>query len=79
MWRVGRRRLAWRPRSLTRFLEGADGPILAIVVLLAGVYLLLSWTGALLTTLAVWPSRAASGRWPVVAYILDPPRWRRQV
>jgi hypothetical protein len=37
------------------------------------VYLLASWAGSLIATLAVWPTRVVRGRWPVVAYLLDPP------
>jgi hypothetical protein len=73
MWRVGRRRLAWRPRSATRFLEGADGPIFLVVAVPVLGYWLLSWVGALLATVVVWPCRRVTGNWPVVAYQLDPP------
>jgi hypothetical protein len=71
MWRVGRRRLAWRPRSVARFLDGADGPFIVLAIIPLTGYLL-NWVGALLATVVVWPSRAISGDWPVVAYLLDP-------
>ncbi|MGC4772119.1 hypothetical protein ACLQ25_24500 [Micromonospora sp. DT44] len=75
-WRVGRRRLAWRPRIARPRLEGADGgPFeIVVVVILAvlGLGHLLNWLAALLATSVVWPYRALSGRWPVEAYPLDP-------
>ncbi|MFG1867074.1 hypothetical protein [Micromonospora arborensis] len=75
-WRVGRRRLAWRPRFPQPSLEGADGGpfeiiVVAILAVLGLVYLL-NWLAALLATSVVWPYRAISGRWRVVAYPLDP-------
>lgn len=30
-----------------------------------------TWDAALLATAAVWPTRAITGRWPVVAYRID--------
>jgi len=47
------------------FLTPADPPV-------TGLFLL-SWAGALLATLVVWPWRAWTGRWPVVAYVLYRP------
>jgi hypothetical protein len=73
MWRVGRRRLAWRPRSVARFLDGADGPLFVAFAVPVVGWLLANWVGALLATLVVWPARTVSGRWRVVAYLLDPP------
>ena len=73
MWRVGRRRLAWRPRSVARFLDGADGPLFVVIAIPLVVYLLASWVASLVVTLVVWPARVIHGRWPVVAYLLDPP------
>jgi hypothetical protein len=70
MWRVGRQRLAWRPRSVGRWLEGTDGPFLILIVIPLTWYLL-NWTAALLATSIAWPWRARTGRWPVVAYTLD--------
>lgn len=76
-WRVGRRRLAWRPRFPNlRGLEGAGGgpfEIIALAILLVvGVGHALNWFAALLATVVAWPYRAISGRWPVVAYPIDP-------
>ena len=73
MWRVGRRRLAWRPRSVARFLEGADGPLFIAIAIALVAYLLATWVGSLIATLVVWPMRVVRGMWPVVAYLLDPP------
>ncbi|RAO51620.1 hypothetical protein LUPAC06_06305 [Micromonospora saelicesensis] len=75
-WRVGRRRLAWRPRFPQRAaLQGADGGpfeiIVFAIVLVLGLVHLLNWLAALLATSVVWPYRAVFGRWPVVAYPLD--------
>jgi hypothetical protein len=74
---VGRRRLAWRPRFPNpAFLDGwADsGPfeIIGIAILLVlAIGHLLNWLAALLATAVVWPYRALSGRWLVVAYPLS--------
>ncbi|MEU3457480.1 hypothetical protein ABZ671_28340 [Micromonospora sp. NPDC006766] len=68
-WRVGRRRLAWRPRYAGWHLDADDewGIALALnLIPLAGY--LLNWAAALLVTTIVWPVRAAAGRWTVVAY-----------
>ncbi|MEO3769137.1 hypothetical protein [Micromonospora sp. B9E7] len=75
-WRVGRRRLAWRPRfPQPEWLAGGDGGpfelLVVAVLLLIGLGYLLNWLAALLATSVVWPWRAISGRWPVVAYPLD--------
>lgn len=77
VWRVGRRRLAWRPRFPNPvFLDGwaGSGPFeiigLAILLVLA-IGHLLNWLAALLATAVVWPYRALSGRWLVVAYPLS--------
>lgn len=70
MWRVGRRRLAWRPRSVTRFLGGVDEWFLLAVLPLTCWYLL-NWTAALAATPIVWAWRATTGRWSVVAYVFD--------
>ncbi|MER7894217.1 hypothetical protein ABTX15_30825 [Micromonospora sp. NPDC094482] len=74
VWRVGRRRLAWRPRFPQPALGGSDaGPfeIIALAILLVlTIGHVLNWLAALLATTVVWPYRAASGRWLVVAYPL---------
>ncbi|MEU9827031.1 hypothetical protein [Micromonospora chersina] len=68
LWRVGRQHLAWRPvpRALWRapgysYRQGPEGLDM------------LSSLGALLATPLVWPWRAVTNRWPVVAYALDAP------
>ncbi|WP_143049656.1 hypothetical protein [Asanoa ishikariensis] len=69
-WRVGRRRLAWRPVYMGWNLNDSvdmTGILLALN-LLPFVFWLLNWLAALLTTVFVWPWRAVSGRWLVVAY-----------
>jgi hypothetical protein len=70
MWRVGRQRLAWRPRSVGRWIEGLDGPLFVLAVIPMTWYLL-NWLAALLATTIAWSWRAMTGRWPVVAYTLD--------
>ena len=65
-WRVGRRRLAWPPRLRGSGL-GTDDLSVAIWVLLLG-WFVLSGAAALLATAVVWPVRALTGRWLVVAY-----------
>lgn len=80
VWRIGRRRLAWRPRLTVSGRAvppqtGLDLIDVTIGLLLAAfwvVYAAVNWTGALITTMIVWPWRAVAGRWPVVAYVLDP-------
>lgn len=44
---------------------------IAVAVPVVG-WLLVNWLAALLATVVVWPTRAISGRWPVVAYLLGP-------
>lgn len=80
-WRVGRRRLAWRPgASVLRLLEFAQDPFTFFVLVPVLGWWLLSWIAALLATAVVWPVRAISGRWLVVAYMLGgdehEPRYR---
>ncbi|MET7863127.1 hypothetical protein [Micromonospora taraxaci] len=75
-WRAGRRRLAWRPRfpQAAWLADGYIGPFELLVLpvfLLIGLGYLVTWLAALLATVVVWPYRAVSGRWPVVAYPLD--------
>ena len=82
-WRVGRRRLAWRPgSSASELLEYTTDPnatfldvpfllwffLLTVAVLL---WWLVTWAAALLATVVVWPMRHRSGKWPVVAYPMD--------
>ncbi|WP_229071048.1 hypothetical protein [Actinoplanes sp. DH11] len=70
-WRVGRRRLAWRPSSAPlEVISVAEGPFVLVVLPVFGWWLA-SWTASLLATAFVWPARAATGRWPVVAYVLE--------
>ncbi|MEW2331831.1 hypothetical protein AB0880_29015 [Micromonospora chersina] len=72
LWRVGRQHMAWRPvpRAPWRApgyrypLTGLRGP---------ETFDMLSALGALLATPLVWPWRAVTNRWPVVAYALDAP------
>ena len=71
-WRVGRRRLAWRPGvSALHLLELAEGPLMLVVGIPAILWWLGTWVLALLATVVVWPTRAVTDRWPVVAYQLD--------
>jgi hypothetical protein len=73
MWRVGRRRLAFRPYP-SGFADGPDASELSlIIVLLQIVPFVLVWLAALLATIAVWPWRALTGRWLVVAYPIGTP------
>ncbi|GIF17331.1 hypothetical protein BJ973_009707 [Actinoplanes tereljensis] len=71
-WRVGRRRIAWRPGAATSVsISVPDGTVgLAIAALLLAAWLLM-WVAVLLATVVAWPSRAISRGWPVVAYIVD--------
>ena len=69
-WRVGRQRLAWRPVLRAQWRDPAysyhpAGPREA------ESQDLLSFAGAVLATLVVWPWRAVRNRWPVVAYLPD--------
>jgi hypothetical protein len=71
-WRVGRRRLAWVPSmGVVQFMEFADGPFFLVVAVPVLALVVGEWLGALLAMAVVWPARAISGRWPVVAYRLD--------
>jgi hypothetical protein len=73
-WRVGRRRLAWRPGvQVLEFLQFADGPLAIAVGVPVLAWWLGAWVVALLATAVVWPVRAIRGRWPVVAYRPDGP------
>jgi hypothetical protein len=91
LWRVGRRRIAWRPR-LYEPPDGAHLPLVAedppdpdeqarrdghLFDRMGGWPF--AWIPVLLATLVVWPWRARTGRWPVVAYTLgmaDQPGYR---
>ena len=71
-WRVGLRRLAWRPSpSALELLQFADGPFVLLVGIPALGWWLATWASALLVTVVAWPTRVVSGRWQVVAYLLD--------
>ncbi|WP_212844441.1 hypothetical protein [Catellatospora sp. IY07-71] len=69
LWRVGRRRIAWRPRSAIIGLAHDEGDMFPT---LPGrlAFQLLEWVPALAATAVVWPWRVHTGRWPVVAYTL---------
>ncbi|MFC7242007.1 hypothetical protein ACFQO7_05880 [Catellatospora aurea] len=67
LWRVGRRRLAWRPRSASSASQ-EPGPFPDLPGRLVGQAL--EWVPALAATVVVWPWRRCAGRWPVVAYTL---------
>ncbi|WP_285551339.1 hypothetical protein [Actinoplanes regularis] len=72
-WRIGRRRLAWRPSSTPLEALGLlDLEVIGLILLLPFLaWWLATWIAALLATTVVWPMRAISGRWTVVAYDLD--------
>jgi hypothetical protein len=73
MWRVGRRRLALRPRYHGWIINADDGyGILLVVNLIPLAGYLLSWIAALAATAVAWPWRSLTGRWLVVAYMPDP-------
>ncbi|WP_127552647.1 hypothetical protein [Actinoplanes sp. OR16] len=81
VWRVGRRRLAWQPQYRSRGggsgldLTWFQGEFAAFIVLpIVGLMLLwgvMNWLLVLLATAVVWPWRAITGRWLVVAYVTD--------
>ncbi|MEV1329194.1 hypothetical protein AB0J20_06420 [Micromonospora costi] len=68
-WRVGRRRLAWRPDYEGWAINSVDttGIVLVLNVIPLALYLV-TWIAALVATTITWPLRAITGRWPVVAY-----------
>ncbi|NUO60841.1 MAG: hypothetical protein HOV71_16815 [Hamadaea sp.] len=67
-WRVGRRRLAFRP-YLTGLADAPDSSDLSMVIVLAQIVpFAVVWLVALVCTVGVWPWRALSGHWLVVAY-----------
>ncbi|SBT39053.1 hypothetical protein [Micromonospora narathiwatensis] len=70
VWRVGRRRLAFIPRlpEWMGALMGADDWLAIAGMVLVATILGVLWAAALLATAVVWPWRAVSGTWPVVAY-----------
>jgi hypothetical protein len=79
-WRVGRRRMAFLggPTGATAFELGVDleAWFLLLPVL---VWWLLKVTVLLVSTAVVWPFRALTGRWTVVAYELDDPTERPEI
>ena len=79
MWRVGRQRLAWRPRPLTRWIDTGIDELTAVVMALPVALWMLNWMTAMFATCAVLPYRAIVGRWPVIAYILDPADGNRRL
>ncbi|GAA2633851.1 hypothetical protein Adu01nite_55950 [Paractinoplanes durhamensis] len=80
-WRVGRRRLAWLPGAhVLGALQFAQDPFTLFVAIPVLAWWLGTWLAALLATLVVWPVRMVTGRWTVVAYMLNSPgdeRFRR--
>ena len=68
-WRVGRRRLAWRPDYEGWAIDSVDttGTVLVLNVIPLALYLL-NWIAALVATTITWPLRTTTGKWPVVAY-----------
>ncbi|MEV6370428.1 hypothetical protein AB0L86_26450 [Micromonospora musae] len=68
-WRVGRRRLAWRPDYKGWAIDSVDttGIVLVLNVIPLAFYLL-NWVAALVATTITWPLRATTSKWPVVAY-----------
>lgn len=71
-WRVGRRRLAWRPwGEPIRLLEFAQEPFTLFVAVPVLVWFLLAGIAFVVTGAVVWPVRALTGRWLVVARQLD--------
>lgn len=71
MWRVGRRRLAWRPDYKGWAVDAADETgILLVLNVIPLAFYLLNWAAALLATTIAWPLRATTGKWPVVAYAI---------
>lgn len=69
-WRVGRRRIAWRPRSFAFLLAFADEPFFVPVMLGILIYHLAMWPVTMIATAVVLPIHAIRDRWPVVAYPL---------
>ncbi|MEU4690530.1 hypothetical protein [Actinoplanes sp. NPDC023714] len=79
-WRVGRRRLAWQPQYGDRGgggldlsgLQGEIGGVIALAIMgLLLLWWVMNWLLVLLATAVVWPWRAITGRWQVVAYVTD--------
>ena len=71
MWRVGRHRLAWRPRGQAHW-NTPGYRYNPVGLRYKETSHLLNWVAAVVATAVVWPWRAMTGRWPVVAYVLDP-------
>ncbi|WP_130332028.1 hypothetical protein [Micromonospora kangleipakensis] len=81
-WRVGRQRLAWRPvlRAPWRTYMYQSDPFNPFnPVKRRETFDLLNVVGALLATLVVWPWRAVTNRWPVIAYVPDDPEGNLQM
>lgn len=70
-WRVGRQRLAWRP--VPRALWRAPGYRYDPFHPGRETFDMLNGLSALLATAVVWPWRAVTNRWPVIAYVPDAP------
>ncbi|RAK43399.1 hypothetical protein B0I29_101529 [Actinoplanes lutulentus] len=71
-WRVGRRRLAGMPSKDTwGSLNFADGDIGFVLTMLYLAVVLVIGIAILLATAVVWPYRAITDNWPVVARELD--------
>jgi hypothetical protein len=71
LWRVGRRRLAFKPGvGWLVDVTAADGVLGVALGALALAVVVAVWTAAIVATVVVWPWRELSGNWPVVAYAL---------
>jgi hypothetical protein len=79
-WRVGRRRMVFigGPRGFTAFELGFDLEAWFLVILVVAWWLL-KLIICLLATAVVWPFRALTGRWTVVAYELGDPTERPEI
>jgi hypothetical protein len=69
MWRVGRQRIAWRPRSSLRYIGREEEYYPWRIVDIVDIC---EWLAALLSTFVVLPYRMFTGKWPVVGYMLNP-------
>jgi hypothetical protein len=70
MWRVGRLRLAWRPIMRAPWTPTTDYDPMAKRT--EQDVDLLNWLAVLLATPLVWPWRAVTNQWPVIAYTMYP-------
>ena len=77
-WRVGRQRLAWRPvpRAPWRAPGYRYDPF---GLRERETFDILNWLSALVATAVVWPWRAVTNRWPVIAYVPDDPEGNIQM